>query len=226
MWVVAPLNLNEHEVQVIETETWFVVARTRVDAPFSGSYCSFHRTPKSNMVALWIAARQDGQQLLWLTRSGSGIDWTAGPSRTIPPAFAPNGGTFLVIDENNVICMFDYPSMKQVGSFLASGLEDDPFSCSLCFIDDRYALAGTASGRILMVDTSTMTLGEEVIIEGHEPRPTREYFPGLNDSTLCTDIDWFTRSGRRVFFISRRDDASGPGGWKDSILVWEPPQGA
>jgi hypothetical protein len=80
-----------------------------------------------------------------------------------------------VVNDLNAICEFHIPAMQQIGSHLESEDEDNPFAASLCYLNDRQALASTNEGRIFLVDTVEMRAEVEVPLEGHEPRPIGEY---------------------------------------------------
>lgn len=221
LWLVAPLSVDECELTLVETKGWSVVQKAVLEDPFGASDCSFHPAGNSGLVSLWIAAGQDGQQVYWLKRKG--VDFSVKKvdelTNCIPPVFSPDGSEFLVVTEDNSISRFAFPSLKHPGSPFESGDEDNPFTESLCYLDDRNALASTGEGRIFLVDTTKMRIEEEIALEGHEPRPIGEYYPSLsNEQGLGTDISWFTKIGNVIVFIYRRDRGTGLKGWRDSLL--------
>jgi hypothetical protein len=109
--------------------------------------------------------------------------------------------------------------MQQIGLSLESGDEDNPFTESLCFVNERQAIVSTNEGRIFAIDTELMKVEDEVAIEDHEPRPIKEYFPTLvNHPGVGSDISYFERLGRTIFFVYRRDRGKGLAGWKDTLL--------
>ena len=221
LWLVAPVSDDEFVLLLVETKGWSVVQRADVEDEFGASSCSFHHTGRPGLVSLWIAAGQDGQQIFWLERKGVSFSLKRVDELTncIPPVFSPNGSEFLVVNEDDAICRYDFAKTKQIGSALESGDEDNPFAESLCYLDDRRAIAGTGEGRIFLVDTEMLRIEEEVAIEGHGPRPIGEYYPTLaKERGLGTDITWFTRLGDVIVFVFRRDRGTGLKGWKDSLL--------
>jgi hypothetical protein len=221
LWTVAPLNSEDVVVQVHEAETGVTVDRATLKDLFGGSSCSFHHTGRPGLTSLWLAAGQDGQQVYWLKRTRSGFSCTLEEqlSNTIPPVFSPSGKQVLAVNEEQAICKFDFPAMRQVGSPLESGDEDNPFATSLCYLNDRQALAGTNEQRIFAVNTARMQVEAEVSLEGHEPRPIGEYYPRLaKERGLGTDISYFERLGDVVVFVCRRDRGTGLAGWRDSLL--------
>jgi hypothetical protein len=160
-------------------------------------------------------------QVYWLRQTRNGFTCTieAKLRNSIPPVFSPRGDQLLALKEVHAICKFEFPAMRQVGSPLESEDEDNPFAESLCYLNDRQALASTNEQRIFAVDTARMKVEAEVFLEGHEPRPIGEYYPTLaKESGLGTDISYFARLGDVIFFVYRRDRTTGLAGWRDSLL--------
>jgi hypothetical protein len=222
LWTVAALNAEDVLVQLHDAETGVTMESARIKDPFGGSSCSFHATGISSLTSLWLAG-QDGQQVYWLRRTGRGLSCTpeAALTNTIPPVFSPNGEQLLVVNDHHAICQFQFPGMQAVGSPLRPGDQDNPFVESLCYLSDRQALAGTNQQRLLVVDTVQMRVVAEACVEGHEPRPLKEYYPALvNDTELGTDISYFARLGDVIIFAYRQDRGTGLSGWKDTLLWW------
>lgn len=223
LWCAATRSRDEATVQLRESGRWSVVLSVEVQDPFGGSSCSFHRTGKPEVVALWLAAGQDGQQVYWLTRQAGEVrcDPEINLENTTPPAFSPSGTSFWVVNDDQAACRFEYPSVRQTASCESPCGEDDPFGCSVCCLDDRYAFVGSGSGRIFVLDARRMNVVEEVIIEGHEPRPVEHYYPSLvGDKQLSTDISFFQRVGSLIVFVHRLDRGSDLSGWKDGLLCF------
>jgi hypothetical protein len=227
LWTIAPSDSGDVVVQLHEAETGVTTDKATLKDPFGGSSCSFHPIGRPGLTSLWLAAGQDGQQVYWLKRTRSGVSCAleAKLRNTSPPVFSPKGKRLLVVNEEQALCQFDFPAMRQVGSLLELGDEDDSFASSLCYLNDRQALAGTNEQRIFVVDTVRMMVEEEVAIEGHEPRLIGEYYPTLaKERGLGTDISYFARLGDVIVFVYRRDRGTGLAGWKDSLL-WLSVQG-
>ena len=221
LWLAARRNAEECEIHLLEAGSWSPVDKATVNDPFGGSSCSFHPTGRPGLISLWLAAGQDGQQVYWLKRTRSGFSCTLERqlTNTIPPVFSPSGKHVLVVNENYAVCKFDFPAMRQVGPPLESEDEDNLFSESLCYLNERQALASTNEQRIFVVNTSQMKVEEEVALEGHEPRPIGEYYPTLaKERGLSTDISYFARLGEVILFVYRRDRRTGLAGWEDSLL--------
>jgi hypothetical protein len=221
LWIVGPTSDEGIELQLIDANDWTTVQKAAVEDPFGASSCSLHSTGKPGLVSLWIAAGQDGQQVHWLKRRGSKLSCELEDqlANTAPPVFSSDGSEFLVVNENNAICKYEFATMKRSGAALEAEDEDNPFAESLCYFDKRHALASTNEGRVFLVDTQRMKVVEEVEVEGHEPRPIGEYYPMLaKERGLGTDISWVTRLGNAVVFIFRRVRGTGLKSWKDSLL--------
>jgi len=221
LWAVGPISDDEIELQLIDTNDWSTVQKVVVEDQFGSSSCSLHSTSKAGLVALWIAAGQDGQQVYWLKRRGGKFSCEPEDklANTTPPVFSPDGSVLLVLNQDNALCKYDFPAMKRSGTPLESEDEDNPFAESMCFLDHRHALASTGEGRIFLLETDRMRTVEEVELEGHEPRPIGKYYPSLaKERGLGTDITRFTRLGNSVVFIYRRDLGTGLEGWRDTLL--------
>ena len=223
LWAVGPISDDEIELHLVDTSDWSTVQTATTDDRFGESRCSLHGTSNSSLIALWIAAGQDGQRIIWARRRGSKFSCEPADQlvNTTPPVFSPDGSSFVVLNDDSTICKYEFPAMKRIGPLLESEDEDNPFAESMCFLDQRHILASTGEGRIFLIDTERMRIVEEVEVEGHEPRPIGEYYPSLaNERGLGTDITWFTRLGSTVVFIYRRDGGKALAGWKDSLLLY------
>lgn len=221
LWAVGPKSDEEVELQLVDATDWSMVQQTTIEDRFWASSCSLHGTRDSSLVVLWIAAGQDGQQVIWARRRGSKFSCEPADQliNTTPPVFSPDGSSFVVLNDDSTICKYEFPAMKRIGPPLDSENEDNPFAESMCFLDQRHILASTGEGRVFILDTERMQIVEEVEIEGHEPRPIGEYYPSLaKERGLGTDITWFTRLGSTVVFVYRRDGGDGLADWKDSLL--------
>jgi hypothetical protein len=221
LWLAAPISDEACQLSLMEMKGWSVTQRAVVEDRFGQSSFTFHATGMPGLASLWVAAGQDGQEVYLLKREGSGFCCIQLEELTncIPPVFSQDGAELSTVTENNSVCRFAFPSMKRLGRPLLSGYADDPFAESLCYMDSHHALAGTREQRILLFDTTTMQIEDEIAIEGHEPRPIGEYYPTLaKEGGLTTDISWFSRVGNVIVFVFRRDRGTGLNGWQDSLL--------
>src|SRR5262249_24497140 len=129
--VVQLFSLQMHD----SVATTAFLAELQLEDPFIGSTCSFH-TAKQDVVALWIAAGQDGQQIRWITLKSGLAMFDATPLKnTTPPVFSNDGQKFLVVDEHSRLCKWSFPSVKEIGSCLWTQAEA-PFSGYVSFLDE------------------------------------------------------------------------------------------
>lgn len=232
LWCAASVAENKAEVQLWETCGWSLVSRSIVEDEFGGSVASFHPTGIPGTLSLWLAAGQDGQCVYWVTRDDDRFRCTIEPSlhNTLPPVFSPGGPEFLVVgDFPGAVRKFRHPNPEPLGSCASPFGEEDPFSTSLCYLDETWALADSHNNRIALVDTSTLRFVKEVVIESHEPRPVEAYYPTLaGDRQLCTDILYFDRAGDDLVIVYRLHHPLGGGPdrgprfeeWRDGLLCF------
>jgi hypothetical protein len=210
LWCAASVSTDQIELQLREADGWSVVSRTLVDDPFGASSAGASSamllpTAEPGTLSLWLAEGHGGGACLyWVARDGVSVRCSPEPSvcDTTPPEFSPSGREFLVIDLVGVVQRFSYPVVEQLGVCESPFGDDQPFRFSVCYLNNARALAVSLDGRIAVLDTSTMRVVNELIIEGHEPRPAEEHFyPHLaGDRNLCTDIGDVTRLGDYLIF--------------------------
>jgi WD40 repeat protein len=223
LWAAGPVSDDEIELQLIDVSTFSQAQKSIIADPFGTSSCLLRDAGDTALVTLWIAAGQDGQQVIWVRRHGDKFTHKLAEElvNTTPPVFSPDGSTFLVLNQDNAICKYEFSTMTPIGASLKSADESNPFAESMCFLDDRRVLASTGEGQILLLDVKQMRIVDEVVLEGHEPRLLGEYYPSLtNEQRFGTDIHWFTRLGKAIIFVYQRERERGIGadGWKDSLL--------
>jgi hypothetical protein len=219
LWTAAPTSREECEIMLLETKGWSVVCRQTIPDDFGESAWLFHPTPEPDLVGLWTAAGQEGQRIRRLRRRGA--EFSLAPihefANCTPPAFSPDGTELLLLAADDSICRVSFPDLVELGPSLETGDESSRFTESISYLDAGTALARDNHGRIFLIDTRRMAIEDEILLEGHEPRPVGEYYPGLaKEAGLATDIAWFTRVGDTILFAYPRE-RSEPA--KDS-LVW------
>lgn len=173
----------------------------------------FEHTPMQETVALWLAAGQDGQCVYWLKRTGSELQAKQDDDLqdTIPPAFSPSGRELLVVEGLGTLQKFAFPDVRLLGQCDSPFGEDDVFATSVSYLDATHAITGSHNGRIALVDTAAMKVLGEVIVEDHEPRTMREYFPRLAypDPGLCTDLSHFVPAAGCIAFAYAAQENTG-----------------
>jgi hypothetical protein len=223
LWLVAHLGDEDVEVTLVDIQSWRATHKFVVPDPFQESSCSFHSTNVPGRISMWMAAGQNGQQVFWLNSVDDQVscDQELKLENTTPPVFCSEGSHFLVSDECNQLCQYEFSTGRKLGASIKPVGADNWFAESVCWLDNGRAIAATNEGRVYLIDTNRMRIVEEVVIEGHEPQPVSEYYPGLKGNELVTDILWFTQLAVGVAFVVRRDRGVGLEGWKDSLLVCE-----
>jgi hypothetical protein len=226
----AKRDAHHIEVQLREAEGCSVVNRVLVADSFGGSNASFHPTALPDTWTLWVAAGQEGQCVYWLKCEGGSLRVRLEPclENTIPPAFSPGGDEYLTIETGGPLHRYRYPQTQLLGTCDSLYGEEDLFD-SVCYLDNARALARSVNGRIALIDTPTMRVVKDVIVEGHLPRPVEECYPKLaGDKQLCTDISYFVRIANHLIIIYplRRPTNRGRDGtvkfeeWRDALLCF------
>lgn len=224
LWCVAPISSSQIEVQRREPDRWSVIARTVFEDPFGYSSSSFSFTPDPDVLGLWVAAGQDGQQVYWISTDGDiAIDAEDSLRDTTPPEFAPSGQNLLVNGDYSSLDRYSFPEVEQLGRCIWPFDEDegDCFAESMAFINDQLALAGSREGRLFVLDVDEMMVLHEFEVAGHELRPCNEVYPALAGEThLVSDISYFRSFGDTLLMVFRRDGGIGLKGWEDSLLLF------
>jgi hypothetical protein len=220
-WSVARRSADKVEVELRETERWSVLSSILVEDPFEESSCSFHPTCKPDVIALWLAAGQNGQGVYWITKYPGWLAAELEPflENTSPPVFAPEGNEFLVIDDVPTVCKYGFPTERKLGVCRSRWGDEDYFGDSLCYLDATNALVKSHHGRLFRIDLRAMKVADEIIFQDHEPRPVEEYYPSLaGEKALCTDIAYFARFGEIMVFGCHRETGAEREQWKDTLM--------
>ncbi|MGD2182641.1 hypothetical protein [Lusitaniella coriacea] len=173
------------EFQIRDTASWQVQRYASLDNSLGSSQFSFYPHPENEIVAVWAAAGQDGQQVYWLYDNGNRIHLVEIPclKDTNPPVFHPGGGEFLVVDLMGTLKRYTFPDCHLLGTCSSPWFEEDYFNGTVCYVSDDKVLANTEEGRMYLVDLETMVVTEEVIVRGYEPRPVE--LKSLGNTFLC-----------------------------------------
>jgi hypothetical protein len=220
LWCVLRLSPETLEVQLRETQGWSVVCSVAIEDPFEESHCSFHPTCRPEMTALWLAAGQNGQRVYWITRNQDSLDAELEPflEDTTPPVFAPNSNEFLVIEDFTCVRKYQFPTDRKLGVCRLKRAEEEIVGDCLCYLDATTALVRSDEGRLLRIDVRVMKIADEIVVPGHEPRPTEEYYPSLvGDMNLCTDISSFDSFGEIAVLGYHRQNLP----TKDTLMFYE-----
>lgn len=199
-WCMKLIEFKEVEIQIRDTNSWQIQRKLLLKDPMGcGSSFSFHPHPENQILALYAAAGQHGQQIYWLYDDGMKIHAVKVPcpDETGPPEFHPAGGEFVVINNyDRQISRFTFPDCNLLGICECPCHDsDDWFRYSMCYLSDNCVLIDTDRGRMYLIDIDKMELSDELILIGHEPRPYQELYPNIKDieEGLCADLDCFYR---------------------------------
>jgi hypothetical protein len=220
-WCIAALPDFNLEIQLRQIDTYSIIDKVAIEDPFGGdSSYSFYPTNRPNLLSLWGAAGQDGQQTFWVENINEKIICKEEFlfSDTTPPAFSQNGSEFLILDDDS-IDRYQYPSLKMGSCEWLADNNDDAFGYHMGYLNENYALVGSNNGRAFLLDVKEMKIVEELIIEDHPPLPTSNYYPSLKDDNLCTDLLFFECFDNNFVFVYRRDKDTGLKDWKYSLLI-------
>jgi len=117
-WCIKLIEGEEVEIQIRDTNSWHIQRKLLLKDPFGWSSFSFHPHPENQILAIWAAAGQDGQQIYWLYDDGIKIHAVevACLADTTPPVFHPAGSEFLVLDDSErELSRFSFPDCNLLG---------------------------------------------------------------------------------------------------------------
>jgi hypothetical protein len=229
LWVVRHVDNDQVHLERRSAPYWRVDYSVAIDEPAPPTSFCLSAHPEKQVLILWGAAGQDGQWVYWVLDDGRKIHVRQDPQLvfTTPPDFHPAGGEFVVVGEYQELRRYDFPECNELDSFVwPEADENDGMGGGACYVSDSHVLLNRSSGRLFLVNLSSMQIAEEVHIRGHEPRPTRELYNLLNEDGLSTDLQWF-RSFREDHIASIHhqlpcEDMSDKA-WKDTLALWRFP---
>lgn len=198
-WSMKVIGLEEVEIQIRDTNSWQIQRKLLLKDPFGGSTFSFHPHPENQILALWAASGQNGQQVYWLYDDGMIIHAVEIPfsHETGPPEFHPAGGEFLVLNScERQLSRLSFPDCNLIGICEWPWPDaDDGFGYYMCYLSDNSLLINTGNGRMYIINIHTMEISDELILSGHEPRSCNELYPNLKDfeEGICGDLHCFYR---------------------------------
>ena len=197
-WCMKLIEMKEVEIQIRDTNSWQIQRKLRLKDHMDSRCFSFHPHPENQILAVWAASGQNGQQIYWLYDDGIKIHAVevACLYDTAPPEFHPAGGEFVVNDCERKISRFSFPDCNLLGICEWSWPDsDDGFGYYMCYLSDDRILVNTDQGRMHIIDINKMEISDELILIGHEPRSCNELYPNLKDfeEGICGDLDYFYR---------------------------------
>ncbi|MEG4273104.1 MULTISPECIES: hypothetical protein [unclassified Microcoleus] len=226
-WCMKVIEGEEVEIQIRDINSWQIQRQLLLEDPFGDSSFSFHPHPENQILAMWVAAGQDGQQVYWLYDDGIKIHAVevACLADTTPPVFHPAGREFLVLDHSNrELSRFSFPDCNLLGQCEWPWPDsDDGFDCSMCYLSDDRVLINTGNGRMYLIDIDKMEISDELILIGHEPRPCKELYPTLKDlkEQLCSDLNCFYRfDSDRILSVHSQLPSQKPDSKQKTLVIF------
>ncbi len=219
LWNVVQIENNQVQIQYRETERWQVLKSAVLLNGNSYNYFSLSPHPENKLLAAWEAAGQDGCWMYWIWKDDVEIRVLEIPEleNKIPPEFHPAGGEFLIIDDLARLCRYRFPDCHLIGTATLELEEEDYFGYYMCYLSDERAIVKSENFRLCIVDLDSMRVIDEVILQGHEPRPLNEIFAEITgDRSIYGNVSYFKRAGKnRIVSLHRRDE-----GTQDTLLLW------
>jgi hypothetical protein len=169
--------------------------------------------PDPDCVVLWIAAGQDGQQSWLIKDTGVTLAATRLPADDCLPAqFTPDGEWLLTID-HGALTGTSWPDRVERRALVWADVDPDAErdgtdmpGADLLVLPGGFAAWSTDCGRVRTVDLTTMTVVDEITLEGHPVRTVTDIHPPLTDDSPCTDFEYTLRgAGDTVISIHARN---------------------
>ena len=195
-------------VRLLDTAGGDVVAEQPFEVPEPSGFTLVPH-PGGDAWALWAGAGQDGQWTFWVRLEGETISISdvqaLEGSEHGPVTFDTEGREFLV-EVDGGLERRAFPDGRLLGRLEPPDEDELCFSESHCYLGGARALARDAmSSRLHLVDLDPMTLGEELIVDGHEAHPVA----GSGEHELCTDL-WYLRPLPRGAVLGVHGQPGGP----------------
>jgi hypothetical protein len=192
-------------VEIRDTKTWKVVARSKFEDRFGGSSFMMRPHPDGRHAVIWAAAGQDGQNILWARRDGSKVivERFRDLDDTAIPCFLPSDDRFLTVCEYDELRAYKFPQGPLLGKLKWPSDEmENKIGDFVSFVDADRALVNSEENRLYLIDLVSMEIVDEVSIRGRE-------------SDLCSFESLPTGSLVSVHGVPRGNS---------SILTWRVPE--
>ncbi|MGB3438545.1 MAG: hypothetical protein WBA97_07300 [Actinophytocola sp.] len=210
VWVAAGTG-DEVRVEIRDPDH-HVRATVTVPDEFGGAMVLLCAHPADDAAVLWVAAGQDGQEAWLLTDGGAGIRAERLPvDECRPPLFLPDGRSVVLCDDDRMV-LLSWPdgseprtlTWAEVDQEAAKDYRDGPGEV-IRLTGDHVAWT-TGNGRIRVVDLTTMTVVDEIVLAGHPVRTVAELYGGSEDRNPCTDFEYAVHgAGGTVLSVHGQD---------------------
>jgi len=227
-WCIKLIEGEEVEIQIRDTNSWHIQRKIRLKDPFYGRGFLFQRHPENQILAVWTTEGQGESQIYWLYDDGMtihAVEVLCADDYMGPPEFHPAGGEFLIVhDCGRKISRFSFPDRNLLGicEWPWPGLSDG-FGSYMCYLSDDRLLIDTVQGKMYLIDIEKMEISDELILSGHEPRPSEELYPNLKDveEGLCSDLDCFYRfDSDRILSVHSQLPSQKPDSKQKTLVIF------
>jgi len=164
--------------------------------------------PNSNEILLELMAGQDGCITIFVNFSDGEIIFRSLHEKySYTDLSFNNEGTYFLCIENDesTIHHFSYPALKEIGIYEHDS-EDGNLEYTLIHLEKTAIVCYDDNYYVLNLEN--MKISEDLIIEGHEPVPTREIYKNLDDDFLICDISYMCGAGDYIVGCAIRDNES------------------
>lgn len=202
---------------------WSVLQATEVRDPFGMSDVDLGGHSQNVVARL---GREDGAIVYWAFPD-NGTWRVTKPfvlQNTTLPVFHPNGHEFLTMEDTSFrkLCRVSFPDfgMLEWLDWPFDEIEGEPgFGEDSCYLSDTHALVMANEGRLFVTNLDFDKPPEEVVIEGHEPKPCEELYPLLGGDTqvIADAISFRVLSTKHV--ISAHQQLPNRNGPRKDVLV-------
>jgi hypothetical protein len=200
-WVVYKENQDKVCLRVYDWITWQPASTLDFEDIYGDSSYMISAGATENDIVLWMAAGQDGQCSFFVTLKNNKLEAIQLEYEdTLPPVFNGDGSEFFISDDES-LTIFGYPNMKAKKSY--SFPDSYRFTESSFYINSlNIALIGEDGFHLLETHQKKF---KDIIIQGHEPKPTSFYYPKLDDEDgeLVTDFAFAQIFGDHILISCR-----------------------
>lgn len=209
LWLSTTLSRDQFEIQILDTNSWQVVAQRVIDDPMSDhSGQTFHHTYQPGIVGLDLTTGGCGEAFLILNRE-NGISFENGDiSEGRYTVFSPDDKEFLVNEGHSAIVRYGYP---EIGPYdytdnLDEALseysgEDSSVGSSIAYLDSSRALISDDDSILGVLNLSSMKLQGTVKVKLDDDACSWSNDPNLANKSM----NWttFCRVHDQIVFVQR-----------------------
>ena len=209
LWAIES-RADGFELTLRDPRTGAIRRAAEVPDVFGDADASLQAHPDPRGIVVWVAAGQDGQATYVAFDRGDAIDVVElGPRDHLPPVFAPAGDSYLIADDQTLE-LRAWPSGEELADLPWSGTEgdepldeiEDQAGADVMFLPGGFATWSSTNGRLYLIDLTTMSVADELVIAGHALQSVEELYPSLvGDLTPCSDFEYAARGGDLVLTV-------------------------